>query len=619
MCAKTTKLGQSWQFPSDHLPVGVEIRVPGWPDALRVASWNTLNTAFMRWIFKDEQGLLGSLITTANVPSSDPHFVPLTQREAIVVGMIEHMLFGGGCAHDVVCLQESADLSGQLSLTGQEMHRGLLAAFSAVNLYSLIEFKLLTLDDKYDPATAAENSRMFGSMNIFGLAGGVVNVRPGYTDEISAIISFISTDWHALNSLAVFHQNDSVFGGDASEQHLLSVVAYDVEEGWPSHTPLYVADHNATVEDTVSYFSTSLAQSTRLSLWRVPGGTWIRNMADWVSDNRTSVAVRAAGAPYSTVPAGWTCPSSSYKDGAVCDCECGLWDPDCSTSGAGPLGCELRSFGSGDGCQCGCGGLLDPDCRESTEAGAWYPRALNCPSSSVCKCSDSGQCEVAWKTCPATAFQDGTVCNCDCQTGGVLDPDCSANGKEIDCAAGLSCVEGACRKLAAPASGGVNVFIICVVGVPVGSALVAMASISTALLYVWRRTRRDAHRAEGANFPRELTDVKNSRNSIPPVYGWSWSLARPVIEDADTEITQLDSVSMMEASIEELSDVNTMYPFSPGTVALDEPQHLHAEPSELASKLVFLFIKCIMLKIKVCSPSDERQHMREVLVSELLQ
>lgn len=31
-------------------------------------------------------------------------------------------------------------------------------------------------------------------------------------------------------------------------------------------------------------------------------------------------------------PLGWVCNESAYKDGQICDCECGIWDPDCDIS-----------------------------------------------------------------------------------------------------------------------------------------------------------------------------------------------------------------------------------------------------------------------------------------------
>jgi len=36
--------------------------------------------------------------------------------------------------------------------------------------------------------------------------------------------------------------------------------------------------------------------------------------------------------PRMGLPIGWLCPAPSYNDGSVCDCECGIWDPDCDVA-----------------------------------------------------------------------------------------------------------------------------------------------------------------------------------------------------------------------------------------------------------------------------------------------
>jgi MYXO-CTERM domain-containing protein len=99
------------------------------------------------------------------------------------------------------------------------------------------------------------------------------------------------------------------------------------------------------------------------------------------------------------VPSGWTCPSVFYGGREACDCECGAYDPDCDRPGIrlygcfqgeqcgsggrcepGPTGtwnCPDEHFGSGDGCDCECG-VWDPDCAE--------PSAMlfNCEHGLVC-------------------------------------------------------------------------------------------------------------------------------------------------------------------------------------------------------------------------------------------
>ncbi len=108
-------------------------------------------------------------------------------------------------------------------------------------------------------------------------------------------------------------------------------------------------------------------------------------------------------------PAAWACPLSEYAGGAGngCDCNCGAHDPDCDLPGEvvqGP-GCEVGAvctaadvcpplawdcleitYGSDDGCDCGCG-VLDPDCMGDATVGA-------CDY-----CDDPSSCSAA--PCPA--------------------------------------------------------------------------------------------------------------------------------------------------------------------------------------------------------------------------
>lgn len=88
------KLHEKWQFPSDHLPVGIEV------DGVKIISWNVLNNAYMEWVTtKDSQGLNGSMISDL-----DKVVKPngLTQRDLVVVDMVASMMNSG----QVVALQE---------------------------------------------------------------------------------------------------------------------------------------------------------------------------------------------------------------------------------------------------------------------------------------------------------------------------------------------------------------------------------------------------------------------------------------------------------------------------------------------------------------------------------
>src|SRR5262245_39874654 len=60
------KLQEKWQFPSDHLPIGMTM------DGLNIASWNVLDASFMRWMTeKDSQGLKHSMIVDEHIYIGD--------------------------------------------------------------------------------------------------------------------------------------------------------------------------------------------------------------------------------------------------------------------------------------------------------------------------------------------------------------------------------------------------------------------------------------------------------------------------------------------------------------------------------------------------------------------
>jgi hypothetical protein len=142
----------------------------------------------------------------------------------------------------------------------------------------------------------------------------------------------------------------------------------------------------------------------------------------------------------------WTCDAARFADG-VCDCGCGRADPDCHDQGCSDAGCskdacELRhdgeghairpeswtckveAYGTGDGCDCGCG-APDPDCN----AGCTEP-GCQAPSCDRCRLEGGALFECRW-TCDLAKFGTGDGCDCGC---GTIDLDC---GK-------LSCYEPGC-------------------------------------------------------------------------------------------------------------------------------------------------------------------------------
>lgn len=90
-------LGERWEFPSDHLPVGVTI------DGFHLVTWNVLNTIYMDWIYTNDQGLAKSLIAAENVPMPRSS---LTIREAHVLEDVLSMINHPTHPRSVLCLQE---------------------------------------------------------------------------------------------------------------------------------------------------------------------------------------------------------------------------------------------------------------------------------------------------------------------------------------------------------------------------------------------------------------------------------------------------------------------------------------------------------------------------------
>ncbi len=108
------------------------------------------------------------------------------------------------------------------------------------------------------------------------------------------------------------------------------------------------------------------------------------------------------GCSLTNVPVQWSCQSAKYGSGDGCDCGCGALDPDCSSasstacaycadSGSCASSCSAISstnnatctnvpagwrcapalYGSGDGCDCGCG-IKDPDCTSAAASVCQY-------------------------------------------------------------------------------------------------------------------------------------------------------------------------------------------------------------------------------------------------------
>jgi hypothetical protein len=186
-------------------------------------------------------------------------------------------------------------------------------------------------------------------------------------------------------------------------------------------------------------------------------------------------------------PNDWTCDSLLMNDG-VCDCGCGIPDPTCHGEGCTTPGCRTNAcdvrhgcdasgpnpitsaedtcagslpsqwkcpwsaYGSGDGCDCGCG-LIDPDC-----GGMGCTDAL-CSDAACDSCNDKFgrpySCEATaagWSMgsvdgeyCSAVHYGTADGCDCGC---GVPDPDCGDEG-----CVGTGCYDAQCVRCTADPGG----------------------------------------------------------------------------------------------------------------------------------------------------------------------
>lgn len=101
------ELGELWQFPSDHLPVGMTL------GSFHIALWNVLNKDYLGYIEQNTQGLKESLILRENVPINGEVSPPfpvqrgLTFREALIGERILEMVNHPTHPRSLIALQEA--------------------------------------------------------------------------------------------------------------------------------------------------------------------------------------------------------------------------------------------------------------------------------------------------------------------------------------------------------------------------------------------------------------------------------------------------------------------------------------------------------------------------------
>lgn len=102
------QLKERWQFPSDHLPIGITL------NGISYASWNVLDNAHMSWVIeKDSQGLKDSMISQEHVYLEG---FTITVRDQHVIHLVLEMLSHPTYPKSVISLQECGkDFSKELS------------------------------------------------------------------------------------------------------------------------------------------------------------------------------------------------------------------------------------------------------------------------------------------------------------------------------------------------------------------------------------------------------------------------------------------------------------------------------------------------------------------------
>jgi len=92
------KVEELWQFPSDHLPIGMTM------DHIHIVSWNVLDADYMSWVTeKDSQGLKRSMIVDEHIYIQG---TSLTVRDLHIVDMILQMISHATHPKSLIALQE---------------------------------------------------------------------------------------------------------------------------------------------------------------------------------------------------------------------------------------------------------------------------------------------------------------------------------------------------------------------------------------------------------------------------------------------------------------------------------------------------------------------------------
>ena len=68
-------------------------------------------------------------------------------------------------------------------------------------------------------------------------------------------------------------------------------------------------------------------------------------------------------------PTGWTCAAELWNDGVFCNCNCGVYDPDCALPSSILANCEGHICESTD---VGCGCSANAECQAAGPVGKFF-------------------------------------------------------------------------------------------------------------------------------------------------------------------------------------------------------------------------------------------------------
>lgn len=130
------------------------------------------------------------------------------------------------------------------------------------------------------------------------------------------------------------------------------------------------------------------------------------------------------------VPPEWTCAKEKYNAGDECDCNCGIWDPDCTDATRATVGCPYSDdvcIHPGDKCLrrenalarrkelFAAKGIETHHPRYEPTFGRYADMRMSVPVPGN------------W-TCPAKYYASNDGCDCNC---GVWDPDCNDGTQKV--------------------------------------------------------------------------------------------------------------------------------------------------------------------------------------------